>query len=173
MFPHVLYAIVILAAQVVAQSSVLSRACSFVCPPIDNGGGTIFDQFLTATELVCEYGRGCSSCRYNKNTGTLDTDLDSGFCPVTAVSQCSRATRTVIFPHTPKSNDERRNHHRRTSLNVALAPRASSTCSYICPATDSSGNLLFDQFFFSLGAWSVPTGTEDVVFVIIALPLAK
>jgi hypothetical protein len=31
-----------------------------------NGGGEFFDQFLTATDLVCEYGNsGCGQCGYH------------------------------------------------------------------------------------------------------------
>jgi len=124
-----------------------SRACSFVCPATDNGGGQLFDQFFTATELACEYGsRGCSLCEYNKNTGTLDVDSDSGFCSSTAI-----CTASALTPRVQKLNGEHRKGQRPTRRHAALAPRASSSCTYICPGTDSSGNLLFDQFFFAGG----------------------
>jgi len=146
MFSQVFCAVALLAALIVTRGAVHSRACSFVCPASDNGGGLFFDQFFTASELVCEYGRGCSSCEYNKNTGTLDVDSDSGFCPSTAI-----CTSSAIAPRVQKPNGEHRKHQRPTARHAALSPRASSSCSYICPATDSSGNKLFDQFFFTGG----------------------
>ncbi|KAJ7260450.1 hypothetical protein B0H12DRAFT_992859, partial [Mycena haematopus] len=71
-----------------------TASCMATCPPKDTGGFALAQSNTSTDPVFCSYpaepGENPNDfyCTYNKETGSLVSDHDAGFCPKTASTSC-------------------------------------------------------------------------------------
>ncbi|KIK00501.1 hypothetical protein K443DRAFT_100282 [Laccaria amethystina LaAM-08-1] len=97
-FFTILISSLLMSALTSASPSPSAVPCVYKCPTKDTANHNLGGHVETNFPIYCQYGEGY--CLYDKTTGLMTSDHESGHCPSKAI--CATVSRRAPLPQSPR-----------------------------------------------------------------------